>query len=319
MKFKFLSVVLLFTSVFAFAQEPAGSPDAVDPAASFTPSLAPKIDSNHWKKAFKLGLNMNQASFSSNWKGGGISSIAYMAFLNGTVDYAFEKVSFNNLLDLQFGAVNNRNSGFFKNVDKVYFDSKLGYAISKHWNLYVAVNFQTQFYEGYVIKTVNKNDTSLYISNFMSPGYLTESFGLEYKPVTWFYVRFGTGTMRQTFVTAKNIDLAETKNYGVDPGKTVRNEVAFMIQAGLDKDLTKNINFKARYMGFANYMIPKKVKENTNITFFDYIDHRLDLTLTAKITKYISTNVNATLLYDYDQDANVQIAQSLGLGVLITF
>ena len=309
---------LLFCSMFAFAQEPAGSPDAVDPAASFTPSIAPKIDSNHWKKAFKLGLNMNQASFSSNWKGGGISSIAYMAFLNGTVDYAFEKVSFNNLLDLQFGAVNNKNSGFFKNVDKIYFDSKLGYALSKHWNLYVAVNFQTQFYEGYVIKSVNKSDTSLYISNFMSPGYLTESFGLEYKPVTWLYVRFGTGTMRQTFVTAKNIDQAETKNYGVDSGKTVRNEVAFMLQIGLDKDLTKNINFKARYMGFANYMVPKTAR-NRGITFFDYIDHRLDATLTAKITKYISTNVNATVLYDYDQDNGPQIAQSLGLGVLITF
>ncbi|MBC7388674.1 MAG: DUF3078 domain-containing protein [Opitutaceae bacterium] len=317
MKVKFLGLLIL-SSIFSYAQD-QGSPGAVDPAASFTPSPAPKIDSNSWKKAFKLGLNMNQASFSDNWKGGGVSSIAYMAFFNGTVDYAFERLSFNNLIDLQFGSVNNKNSGFFKNVDKIYFDSKVGYAIAKHWNIYAAVNFQTQFYEGYTIKSNKNGDTSLYISNFMSPGYLTESVGFEYKPVTWFFARFGTGTLRQTFVTARNIDFSETKNYGVDSGKSVRNEVAFMLQMGLDKDLSKNINFKARYMGFANYMLPKQVKDNTNITFFDYIDHRFDATLTAKITKYISTNVNATLLYDYDQDSNVQIAQSLGLGVLITF
>jgi hypothetical protein len=282
-------------------------------------SASVKKDTSYWKKTVKVGFNMNQASFSDNWKGGGVNSVAYLIFLNATADYAKNKISFNNLLDLQFGSINNKNSGYFKNVDRIYFDSKVGYALSKSWNMFVAVNFLSQFYDGFNIKKKNGVDTTYYISNFMSPGYLTESFGLEYKPVTWFYVRFGVGAARQTFVTARGIDIVETKNYGVDPGQTVRNEMAFMLQSGLDKDLHKNINLKARYVAFANHQVPDKIKNSTNITWFDYIDHRLDATLTAKITKYITTSLNGTLLYDYDQDRDAQYAQSLGLGILFTF
>lgn len=287
--------------------------------ASYAQDSIPAKDTSYWKKSIKLGLNLNQASFSENWKGGGVNSLSYLLFFGATADYAKDKISFNNLLDLQFGSVNSKNSGFFKNVDKIYFDTKLGYRISKDWNVFASVNFQSQFYTGYVVKTVNNADTSIYISDFMSPGYLTEAIGFEYKPVTWFYVRFGTGAARQTFVGANNIDQAETKNYGVDKGKSVRNEFAFMLQAGLDKDLNRSINLKARYMGFANYQVPQAIKDKANISWFDYIDHRLDATLTAKVTKYISTTLNATLLYDYDQDASTQYSQSLGFGILVTF
>jgi len=34
------------------------------------------------------GLNINQASFSDNWKGGGVNSVAFSVYLNGRADYA---------------------------------------------------------------------------------------------------------------------------------------------------------------------------------------------------------------------------------------
>ncbi len=300
---KLLPFFLVLASFSSFAQDTA----------------AFKKDTSYWKNAVKVGLNLNQASFSDNWKGGGVNSVSYLAFLNATSDYAKGKASFNNVLDLQFGSVNNKNSGFFKNVDRIYFDSKLGYKLAKSWDLFASVNFLTQFYQGNTIKTVNGKDTTIFISDFMAPGYLTEAIGVEYKPVEWFYVRFGTGAARQTFVSANNISQEDTKNYGVDPGKSWRNEFAFMLQSGINKDLNKSVNLKAVYMGFANWQIPQAIKDNTNITWFDYIDHRLNATLTAKVTKYISTTLTGQLIYDYDQDPNVQFSQSLGFGILVTF
>lgn len=323
MKKAFTSAMLLF-SLSTFAQETPGAAPASPPppVAIPTVAIAPVKDTSYWKKTLKAGINLNQASFSDNWKGGGVNSISYMAFVSATADYAKEKLSFNNLFDLRFGSISNKNTGFVKNVDRIYADTKLGYSLSKNWSMFASFNFLSQFYDGQLVTKRAGRDTSVYVSNFMAPGYLTEAIGLEYKPVTYFFIRFSPGAFRQTIVTAKNIDPIETKYYGVEVynGKTVRNEVALLqILAAFNKDIAKNINLKWQYTGFANYERPKLIKETTNITWFDYIDHRFDATLTAKVTKYITTSLNTTLIYDYDQDKDVQFAQSLGLGIQFTY
>ena len=50
-----------------------------------------------------------------------------------------------------------------------------------------------------------------------------------------------------------------------------------------------------------------------------YIVSRLDVSITAKVNKYISTNLNGVLLYDFDQDKDVQYSQVISLGVLYSF
>ena len=49
---------------------------------------------------------------------------------------------------------------------------------------------------------------------------------------------------------------------------------------------------------------------------FDAIDHRLDLTITAKITDIINVTLTGISLYDLDQDPGVQVSQALALGIL---
>lgn len=47
-----------------------------------------KVDStSNWKKTFRTGLNINQASFTSNWKGGGVNSFGFNAFINYGANY----------------------------------------------------------------------------------------------------------------------------------------------------------------------------------------------------------------------------------------
>lgn len=101
----------------------------------------------------------------------------------------------------------NETQGLRKIADRIFFDSRYGYKVSKHWSAFASVNFQTQFDAGY--EYVKEKDAAgketgveiaTRISGFMSPGYLTQALGMDYKPVDYFSAQFGVGALRQSFV-----------------------------------------------------------------------------------------------------------------------
>ncbi len=263
-------------------------------------------DTLHWKKTMQTGLNLNQASFSDNWKGGGVNSIALGTFLNATASFSDKKkITFDNDLQLAYGFVQNKGQTARKSQDKIFFDSKLGYKIAAKWNLFASVNFTSQFDAGFEYKKDAQGmEYSLLLSKFMAPAYLTSSIGLEYKPVDYFWARFGTGTLRQTFVLDTSLYLTNPKNFGVEIGKKIRNEVAFQFIANFDKDIATNLNLKTRFAALAPY-------ENIG-----RIVSRLDATLTAKVNKFINVNLTGTVLNDPDMDDKVQYSQGFALGIL---
>src|SRR6185312_5267041 len=56
-----------------------------------------------WKRQAEFGLNMNQASFSNNWKGGGVNAIALGTLFNGRALYEKKKISFDHTVQLLYG------------------------------------------------------------------------------------------------------------------------------------------------------------------------------------------------------------------------
>ena len=42
---------------------------------------------NYWKTKTAIGININQAAFSDNWKGGGVNSLAVGGLLNYKAEY----------------------------------------------------------------------------------------------------------------------------------------------------------------------------------------------------------------------------------------
>lgn len=271
-----------------------------------------------WKNEVQTGLNLNQSSFSDNWKGGGVNSIAVGGFLNAKAELKKENYAWMNDLQLLYGNVKNKDQGLRKNADRIFFDSKFSYKITKHWNAFAALNFQTQFDAGFEYIKVKDSlgketgeEISNRISGFMSPGYFTEALGLEYKPVDYFSAQFGVGALRQSFVTDQTLYARAGKDelYGVKKGETWRNQMVFQFVANFDKEIMKNIVLKARYMGLADY---EKLDGQGLV-------HRVDANLTAKVNKYVNVNLAGVLLYDYDQDKDVQYSQVMSLGILYTF
>lgn len=264
----------------------------------------------NWKKKFILGLNFNQASFSTNWKGGGINSVGLNGLLNYKANYRKGKLSWDNEVDFLYGFVRNQGQGFRKTVDRLFLDSKVGYSVSAKWDLFTSLNLLSQFAPGYRFNDDNSRDL---ISDFFAPAFITSAWGAEYHPSKFFRLRLSPFAPRITIVRDNNgrFDaVSATAPYGVEVGDDIRFEwLAFQLLADFNKDIFQNVNLKWRYMMFANY----ETLSAKNI------DHRLDLTLAAKVGRFFNVNFGLIALYDSDQTDGLQLNQLFNIGFLYSF
>lgn len=279
------------------------------PVLQILPVLLPeselKLKINYWKNWTAFGINMNQAVFSDNWRGGGVNSFAFGAQGNYKVDYTKDDKNFVSEVIMQYGKLKNKGQLQRKTNDRLFWDNKVGLKLSKHWSFFASLTFESQFEKGYSFKKdKDGNEIATLISRFMAPGYLTESLGFEFKTSKSFWVRIGTGTARQTFVLDKDLYLTNPKNFGVPKGKTFRNELAFQVVTNFEKEVATNINLKSRHTLFANYEKLNKV------------DQRLDITLMAKVNKIVNVSLAGIAVYDDDASTRVQASQTFSLGVM---
>lgn len=283
--------------------------------ATYSHAQVIRIDSTtHWKKSFRAGLNINQASFTSNWKAGGVNSFGFNGLLNYKASYKKNKTSWDNQFDFIYGMVNNQGQGYRKTLDRIFMESKLGHDINEKWSLTTFVSFLSQFAKGYKYdKDINGVEQATLISDIFAPAFITSAWGFEYHPVDYFKVTLSPISPRVTIVSDNNgrfdaVDL--DKPYGVIKGQSTRFEwLAFQLQAEFNKDLAENLNLKWRYFMFGNY---ETLAAKT-------IDHRLDIGLTAKVNKFMNVTLGGIMIYDVDQDSDVQFAQAFSLGILYSF
>jgi hypothetical protein len=274
---------------------------------------------SYWHKYVLFGINFNQAGFSDNWTGGGVNSFALTGNLDYKVEYNKQPFVFTTQLILLYGRSKNKGQLSRKSNDRIFWDNKIATQLSKSWFFFSSVSFESQFDKGFNYDNNNTRPPIL-ISSFMAPGYITESVGLEYKPNGYFNLRLGTGTARQTFVLNKNIQYSRSSNndplkaFNVEQGRSVYNELAFQAVAQFDKDIMQNLRLTSRYQLFVPY---GRGPQN--------IDHRLDLTITARVNRLIAVTVNGIALYDKDafegRDTNpgIQASENLALGIVYRF
>jgi hypothetical protein len=268
----------------------------------------------YWKKKLNFGININQASFSSNWNGGGVNSIGLNSVFSYKANYAKGKHSWDNEIGLLFGFVNNDGQGYRKTVDRIFLDTKYGHAISDKWDLFTSLNFLSQFAKGFKYENdVNGVEQEILISDFFAPAYITSAWGAEYHPVDYFKVRFAPFAPRVTIVRDNNgrfDEVSPVNPFGVEVGESARWEwLAFQLFAEFNKDIAENLNLSWRYVMYANYETLE----------FNKIDHRLEALLTAKVNKFINVSLGGIMVYDYDQFDEVQFSQLFTFGFAYTF
>ncbi|MDB5032304.1 DUF3078 domain-containing protein [Mucilaginibacter sp.] len=265
---------------------------------------------NYWHKWITFGLNFSQSAFSNNYSAGGVNAIALGTNFDFKTEYNKAPFDYTAELNLIYGISKNKGQGSRKTNDRIFFDNKIATQLSKHWFFFGSLSFESQFDKGFQYTDASGAVLAnpLLLSNFMAPGYLTESMGFEYKPVKYFDLRIGTGTARQTFVKDTTIYHNQPANYGVLPGHTFKNDLAFQIVALLDKDFMKNMHINARYALFIPYERP-----------LAYTSHRIDAILTAKVNRLINVTVNGTFLYDKSTSPDPQGTEGMALGIAYRF
>jgi len=265
---------------------------------------------SYWHKWVVFGLNFSQSAFSDNYSAGGVNAIALGTNFDFKTEYNKAPLDYTTELNMIYGISKNKGQGSRKTNDRIFLDNKVASQLSKHWFFFGSLTFESQFDKGYNYTVADDGaaPVPLLISNFMSPGYLTESVGFEFKPSKYFDLRFGTGTARQTFVLDTTIYHNQPANYGVAIHHTFKNDLAFQVVALLDKDIAKNMHLNARYALFIPYQ-----------QSLAYVSHRIDATLAAKVNPLIAVTINGTFLYDKNTSSRVQGTEGMSLGVLYKF
>jgi hypothetical protein len=287
-------------------------------------TLVPRLSAQEspdtlWKFNGLASLNFSQLSL-TNWAAGGENSVAGNAIVNLSANYLNEasKVSWTNDLIMGYGLLKQGETPVRKSDDKIDFASKFGYRASKKWYYSGLLSFKTQFDIGY---DKPAEETRKKISNFMSPGYLNLSLGMDFKPNDEFTILLSPVTGKMTLVL--DDDLSTAGAFGVDPGKQIRGEFGGFIKIAYAKAFSDLITLKTKIDLFSNYL------ENPQ-----YIDINFDFLVNFKLTEYISASFVSQAIYDRDilfefddnddgiaegTEPRVQFKQLFGLGLTYSF
>lgn len=266
--------------------------------------------SKTWKKGGLYSFNVAQGTL-SNWAAGGDDfSLALNSLFSLYAYYKKGRHSWDNTLDYYLGYVNTTSLGGRKNDDRLDFLSKVGHSISPRFSIAELLNFRTQTLKGYTYSGTTKT----YTSNFLAPGYLLLSAGLDYKPVKNLSIYFSPATAR--WVIVNDTVLSNQGLYGVNPGRKSKLEFGGFATINFSKDFNKFVSFKSRLDLFSNY--------NHNP---QDVDVYMSNMLTAKIGKLIAVNWGVDLIYDDDvklfgpnkTSPALQFKSMVGIGLQIRF
>ena len=148
----------------------------------------------------------------------------------------------------------------------------------------------------------------------MAPAYVIVALGMDWKPSPTFSLFVSPITSR--WVIVRDDSLSAKGAYGVDTGKTSRNEIGAYLSANVNREIIKNLTYKAKLDLFSNY------KHNPqNIDIF------MSNLFSMNVYKGFSFNIGADFIYDDDvklfgkngTSPALQVKSIVGIGLLVKF
>jgi len=257
-----------------------------------------------WEYGADFKFNFSLANSSPNWSSGSSNNISFAGLISAGANLKKERMSWDNTLKINVGVIANRQSDIFgdgfwstrKNIDNVFLDSKLGMEFDEYptLSMYGGLNFQTQLLPGYVYtKDPIGREKATMTTSFLSQGQTQLAIGTENKFYRNSFIRLGYVTLKQTYVI--NQDLYNLRNTEViarvQKGQYIDNEFGMQVQMGGTRNFGPNKIYTAKlnYLGFLPYQTDRAL-----------LDSRIDIGLSARLTKYL--NLNYTLISIFDKD-----------------
>lgn len=279
-------------------------------AALLPLTLVAQEEEEGWSHKGLTGFNLSQTSF-TNWSAGGENTVADNIYLNGSLNYKKDKLSWTNDLSANYGQNFTDNTGWRKSIDNLNFASKLGHQITEKLFYAALLDFKSQLANGYKYT----DDDKVLVSKFMTPSYLNVSVGLDYKPNSHIAVYFSPVAGKLTMVT----DTTFSQAYGIDAGKKVKPQLGSIFKVNVD------------YSFFEDKVTLKSVLDlfTAYDDSFGKVDVNWDVLIGYNLTKLLTLTFQSTLKYDDDiktvddegniRGAKVQFKEMVGLGISYKF
>ena len=247
-----------------------------------------------WKFGGTFQLAFNQF-YASNWSGAGDPYIGL-----GTLDRLFltynkNKFAWRTTLDADFGMRFSFKDSVRreKTSDRIDFNTQIGYKAGVYWYYTLLLNAYTQMTEG------RTNDTII-TSNFMTPGVVSLSLGMEYKRSSWsWYI----SPFAAKFTCKLNKDFFDQNISGVDSGKKVLATLGALTRITYSADIHPKINLNTKLELFYNYLGEYAYLRNLATNF--------EMIWNFSITSWLSVSFKTALAYDYTMKFQVFNAEGV--------
>ena len=302
------------------------------PAPAPEPAPAPI---KKWKMGTDLALQATQnfvssnTSWSSAWYSGGNSNLALLADLKGWINYDYNKLTWENSLELKYGlsttfADDKAGRQLHMTDDISKLTSKLGYKAFGTWYYTAQAELSTTLFDTYPI------DKNYMTSSLASPIRFYLSLGMDYKwnsktsdakvslfisPIAYKMVyvnnmtHFNIGTPDETSIS---------KEVGIGINTQTMNDAGALVQCNYSQQFNKSISLESKLSLYTNYLglgsknnIPG-LEVDWEITA-NFILYKI---LTARVS--IHPRYDSTTLEGWD-DAKLQLKEFVSLGIAYTF
>ena len=260
-------------------------------------------DASPWEVSWRSSLTGSQASYRS-WSQGGTDNLSVLAASAYSSSYKKEQFGFSQSVNLRYGQSRVGDGEFVKSDDLVRVRNQVSWLLrDERFGFIFNLNFETQFDTGYDIPVPEEGEKQKVISRFLAPAFVNEVMGMTYRPDSHFRLEAGLA-MKQTIVR----DTGLSGRYGLDEGSRFRNEAGFSLFAGYERRLMENIHYAGYVETFTN--VNKSIR-SSDLLFVNEI--------TGQINRYIGANVEFALAYNDDITNELQVRQSISIGLNYNF
>lgn len=268
------------------------------------------LEPSAWKRSFIFDITTTQTSYSNSWVGGEAGSFNWVANINGNARKQVRPwLEYSTILKVSFGQTYTQNAETRvwqkpqKSTDLIDWESVGRFTTQRFVDPYAAFRIETQFFDGSV--PLHRR--------FFSPLRLTESAGIARrfyeKENDYVTSRFGFG-LRQLF-----------KESIVGDTLLLLTADSTLMDGGIESvtDIVLSFHKQLHYVGKLTLYRALFFSESSNAPndYWKAIDVNWENQLTATITKLVSVNLYAQLLYDKETTKKARIKETLAIGFVL--
>lgn len=242
-------------------------------AAASAQEAAPK--QNYWTTEATTTLSFKQTSL-IDWAAGGNGNATFGSTIDAKANYAKDKITFDNRLQMAYGFTQTFGVGFQKNADYILLNDKLGYSLGGKFKSTLSYSFKSQISPGYA-----GNIGSDIVSRFFAPATMTLGAGATWS-VKGLSLSFDPLTGGVQFVSDENL----RTRYGNEIDKLCRWELGAKFRAEASVEV-QGLKVGTTLDLFSNYL---KKPQNMTVDW--------TLAIVAPLTKFISFSLNCRAMYD---------------------